>query len=64
MLRLLGLKLMRPEYRALLRGPYGASYMGLRPIPPHPVGAWGEARDRNNQLTKANAWTRKNFVAN
>jgi hypothetical protein len=33
LLRLLGLKLMRPEYRALLRGPYGASYMGLRPIP-------------------------------
>ena len=36
-LRLVGLKWMRPEYRALLRGPYGASYMGLCPIPPHPA---------------------------
>jgi hypothetical protein len=31
--RLLGLKWMRPGYRALLRGRYGASWMGLRPIP-------------------------------
>jgi hypothetical protein len=37
LLRLLGSNSMRPEYRALLRGSSGASYMGLRPIPPHPV---------------------------
>ena len=45
LLRLLGLKWMRPEYRALLRGPYGASYMGLRPIPPKSGSAiWARVR--------------------
>ena len=45
------------EYRALLRGPYVASYMGLRHIPPHPVRPCGPDCGRTAESSRTGATT-------